>query len=266
VLTVAGPLAPGPGDVLCFASAGNVAQRAWSGTFRDHGDGYHEWAPGQTNNVLTPWADEPRVSVELCWKDGCDFDLFVFDRDTGARVATSLAKKGVERGCAVARFRPESGHSYFARLRLARGKPAPFHFIALGSGLETSTPRGSVCFPADGTEVFAVGAVDRDGHRQAYSACGPNSCEPKPDLVAPVPFPSLWRDRPFAGTSAAAPQAAAVCALLCAWHPDWTAGQVRKALQTSATDLGPKGHDFETGWGMVHLPGLLPAALTGARK
>ena len=43
-----------------------------------------------------------------------------------------------------------------------------------------------------------------------YSSCGPNSLRPKPDVVAPVPFASLWRPRPFGGTSAAAPQAAAL--------------------------------------------------------
>ena len=253
-------------DVLCFASAGNVAQRAWGGRFRDHGDGYHEWTSGETDNALTPWAGESRVSIELCWSGGCDYEVSVVDRDSGSLVSASRVKSGSAGGCAVARFRPEEGHSYSVRLCLVRGAAAPFHLVALGSGLATSTARGSVCFPADGAEVFAVGAVDREGHRQLYSACGPNSCEPKPDLVAPVPFPSLWRERPFAGTSAAAPQAAAVCALLRASHPGWSASQVRKALQASAIDLGPRGHDFETGFGMVHLPRLLPQNVVGAQK
>src|SRR5215471_16030832 len=33
-------------DMLCFASAGNTAQRHWSGTYNASRDGWHEWSPG----------------------------------------------------------------------------------------------------------------------------------------------------------------------------------------------------------------------------
>jgi subtilisin family serine protease len=126
--------------------------------------------------------------------------------------------------------------------------------VALGGGLAVTTPGGSIAFPADGPEVIAVGAVDADGQRTPYSSCGPNSNQPKPDLVAEVPFPSRWRDRPFTGTSAAAPQAAGLAVLLWSRHPDWTAKEVRQCLFDSAIDLGPAGHDWETGYGLIRLP------------
>src|SRR5207244_2988202 len=113
------------------------------------------------------------------------------------------------------------------------------------------TPWGSIPFPGDGKEVLAVGAVDANGLRYSYSSCGANPRRPKPDLVAPVPFPSMCRARPFAGTSAAAPQAAALAALWWCRHPDWTAAQVRQAMQSTARDLGPPGPDCETGFGLV---------------
>ena len=100
----------------------------------------------------------------------------------------------------------------------------------------------------------AVGAVDSGGKRLFYSSCGPNSCKPKPDFVATVPFASTCRERAFAGTSAAAPQAAALAALWCGRHPDWTVDQVTSAMRQSARDLGPPGHDSETGYGLIHLP------------
>ena len=53
-----------PGDLLCFASAGNTAQRHWSGTFRANAEGYHEWYTGEAGNDLLPWSTD-RVSVEL---------------------------------------------------------------------------------------------------------------------------------------------------------------------------------------------------------
>ena len=72
--------------------------------------------------------------------------------------------------------------------------------------------------------------------------------------MATIPFPSLWRERPFAGTSAAAPQGSAQAALWWSRHPNWTADQVRAALKASAKDLGPPGHDLETGYGLLQLP------------
>jgi hypothetical protein len=120
--------------------------------------------------------------------------------------------------------------------------------------MEHATPGGSICFPGDGAEVIAVGAVDADGQRMSYSSCGPNSERPKPDLVATVPFPSLFRDKPFAGTSAAAPQAAALAALWRCRHPDWNAGKVREAMSGCARDLGKPGHDCEFGHGLIQLP------------
>jgi serine protease len=72
--------------------------------------------------------------------------------------------------------------------------------------------------------------------------------------VATVPFPSLCRERPFAGTSAAAPQAAGLAAVLWSSRPSWTPAQVTQALRESAIDLGPPGHDHETGYGLIRLP------------
>jgi hypothetical protein len=240
-----------PGDVLCFASAGNTAQRHWCGAFQNSGNGYHQWQRSQTDNELTPWGKD-QVSVELCWQSDASYELLVIDRASGTVVAHGRGSG--KHSCAVARFRPRPYHPYAVRVRLVRGAGGPFHLVALGGSLACVTARGSIAFPADGPAVLAVGAVNQDGQRTAYSSCGPNSARPKPDLVAPVPFPSLWRARPFTGTSAAAPQAAALAALLWSRHPTWTAGQVRKAMYTSARDLGPPGHDFETGYGLIALP------------
>jgi subtilisin family serine protease len=241
-----------PDDLLCFASAGNLAQRHWSGPFRDDGRGYHEWVPGERDNGLTPWGNDP-VSVEVCWHGDADYDLLVHDAG-GVLVSASPARPGVSRCGAVARFVPRPGETYRVRLRAAGGRPGTFHLAALGSGLAHATTPGSIPFPGDGPEVIAVGAVDDLGQRIGYSSCGPNSHEPKPDLVAAVPFPSLWRPRPFSGTSAAAPQAAGLGALLWSRHPNWTARQVRQALRDAAHDLGPVGHDYETGYGLIALP------------
>jgi subtilisin family serine protease len=238
--------------MLCFASAGNTALRHWSGLFHDGGQGWHEWQAGHPDNLVWPWSSE-EVSVELCWKAGADYDLVVVDGKTTTPVAASPHGQD-GRCCAVARFVPDIGHRYQVRVRLVQGTAGLFHLVALGGGLELTSSRGSIAFPADGPEVVAVGAVSSDGRREAYSSCGPNSLLPKPDLVAPVPFASFWRPRPFAGTSAAAPQATALAAVWWSRYPQATAAQVREALRMAARDLGPPGHDYETGYGLIRLP------------
>lgn len=247
-------LGPGTesGDLLCFASAGNTAHRHWSGPFKDHGDGLHEWNPGRTRNELSPWGQD-RVSVELYAQPGDEYEVDVLDAD-GTRVGQSRRHAGGDRTSVTVQFLPERNDSYQVQVRLRQGKGGPFHLVALGGGLECVTTNGSVACPADGPAVLAVGAVNVIGLRASYSSCGPNSSRPKPDFVAPVPFASLWRPRPFSGTSAAAPQAASLAALCWSRHADWRAEQVREALLHSAHDLGPAGHDWETGYGMIALP------------
>jgi subtilisin family serine protease len=199
-----------------------------------------------------------------------DFELQVHESKTGkviGRCRASCDGSPCGSPCAVVAFQPSLGSQYVVRVRCASDVPrltfdighrtsdiGRFHLAVLGGSLHHTTSGGSIPFPADGPAVCAVGAVDSDGRRLSYSSCGPNSQLPKPDFVAEVPFPSLWRERPFAGTSAAAPQAAALAALIWARHPQWSAKQVSQELRRASCDLGPMGHDWETGHGLLRMP------------
>lgn len=249
-------LGPGsaPDDLLCFASAGNTTDRHWGGTFKDSGDGFHEWQPGRKDNLLSPSGEEP-VVLELYAHPGNVYALYVYDESTGKEVEHARTTgQREDRSSVAVRFPPHVDRTYRVRVRLLHGPGGPFHLTTTYGTLSVTIARNNICFPADGATVVAMGAVDDRGQRQPYSACGPNSSRPKPDFVAAVPVPSQLRARPFGGTSAAAPQGAALAALLSSRHPSWSPDQVRAALRTAACDLGPPGHDFETGYGLLRLP------------
>jgi hypothetical protein len=242
------------GSLLCFASAGNTIDRHWGGLFHGGRDGFNEWKPGEKDNELTPWGSE-QVSVELYEQPGADYDLYVYDEATGKETGhSSTSHNQGDRNSAVVRFLPQREHTYRVRVRLAHGPGRLFHVTTMNASLACTVARASVCFPADGPEVIGMVAVDESGHRLWYSACGPNSSRPKPDFVAVIPFPSLWRERPFCGTSAAAPQGAGLAALWWSRHPGWTAEHVRAAMRAAAHDIDPPGPDVETGYGLIGLP------------
>ncbi len=240
-----------PGDVLFFASAGNTALRHWAGVYRPGASGFHEWQPGRRENHIYPWAGE-QISVELYGRRKDAFQLEVLDEPDGDTWRPL-------RSATVVKFTPRPGHVYQLRVRQKSGSPGQFHVVVLGGDLEFATPHGSVPCPADCPGVVAVGAVAENGVRLPYSSCGPCAAALKPDLVAPVPFPSVCRSRPFSGTSAAAPQAAGMAALCWCRHPDWTPRKVRGILCQAAHDLGVPGPDWETGFGLIAMP--LDAAL-----
>ena len=244
-------------DLLCFASAGNTAQRHWCGLFAPDEDGWHRWRGEAAANALTPWGRD-RVAVELYGPMQNAYEVSVW---LGAKlIGRSVLHVDATKTCgrAVVRFEPATNAAYEVRVRClddhADVKPQAFHLVVLGGSLEHTVGRGSIPFPGDGASVLAIGAVDAERERLAYSSCGPNSRLSKPDFVATVPFPSLCRARAFAGTSAAAPQAAGLAALIWSHHPDWAANRVIQALREAALDLGPPGHDWETGYGLIRLP------------
>jgi subtilisin family serine protease len=243
--------------MLVFASAGNTALRHWSGVFQPNANGFHQWVSGRIANSVSPWGTDP-VSVELYGPSCTQFQVQVVNANTGKSVEQKDLAPPLKQGFNVVRFEPHEELTYQVQVHSDQKNPAAFHLVVLGGGLTYATNPGSISFPADGPQVVAVGAASWDGLRLSYSSCGPNSPVPKPDLVAPVPFPSLVRSWPFSGTSAAAPQAAALAALWWTRFPDWNPNQVRQALQNSALDLGPPGHDWETGYGRIRLPNAVP--------
>jgi subtilisin family serine protease len=154
--------------------------------------------------------------------------------------------------------------------------------VHLAAGQGGVLRRFLAAHPHASASFTAGGKVERRGDVLAgFSGRGPGGDWLKPDLSAPgvqvlagaTPTPEApelgppgQRFRVMDGTSAAAPLVAGAAALLLALHPRWTPGQVKSALETTASarvvdqDGTPTG-PFEVGGGRLELrragdPGL----------
>ena len=84
-----------------------------------------------------------------------------------------------------------------------------------------------------------------------YSSTG-GVVRQKPDIAAADGVTtSLSNFDPFYGTSAAAPHAAAIAAMLLAYNPGLTPGQIRTTLTNTALDIEDPGVDVNSGAGIV---------------
>ena len=138
-------------------------------------------------------------------------------------------------------------------------------FILGGQVEEYNTPDGSVFGHSGVPGALAIGAIDASDPGndtiEPFSSHGPSRIDfpsvqnrPKPDLVAidgvsvtgTGGFPPV-----FFGTSAAAPHAAGVAALLKQGAPAATPAMIRTALKSSAVDLGISGRDSIFGSGRI---------------
>ncbi|HKB80532.1 MAG TPA: S8 family serine peptidase [Thermoanaerobaculia bacterium] len=118
--------------------------------------------------------------------------------------------------------------------------------------------------PGSSPSAITVGAIDDTGAMASFSSRGPDpgDLQFKPDVVAPgvniISSIAGGGTRSLSGTSMATPHVTGVCALLRALHPDWTPGDVKSALTSTATTIA--GTPVDRGAGRVDA--LLASAAT----
>ncbi|HET6878058.1 MAG TPA: S8 family serine peptidase [Jatrophihabitans sp.] len=148
-----------------------------------------------------------------------------------------------------------SGHSAAASAFSVAATPA---HDAFGPG-EPTGPFPGVFSTADVSETFTS-----DGPRKMYYAANGSAYTPgnftstggivrqKPDITAADGVAtSVPGFQPFFGTSAAAPHAGAIAALMLQAHPGLSPAQVRKVFAPTAIDIEEPGWDRDTGVGIV---------------
>jgi len=236
------------------------------------------------NYGFLSWADPLGQSTN-------DYDLFVFDQTGTnlLNAANNPQASDADPIEAVAKLQPgsrivivrASGESRFLHLDVGRGR--------LGTSTEGRTKGHSAVegafsvgavsvVGASSNSVFVGGSKHKvegfssDGPRRIffaedgapitpgnYSSTG-GLVRQKPDIAAAdggkTSFfgqtnqvePGVFR---FLGTSAAAPHAAAIAALLKSYNPSLTSAEIRAALTSTALDIEAPGVDRDAGYGIV---------------
>ncbi|HWQ88561.1 MAG TPA: S8 family serine peptidase [Desulfitobacteriaceae bacterium] len=119
--------------------------------------------------------------------------------------------------------------------------------------LKQSNP--GINYPASYPRVLAVTATDAYDKIANISATGPECVLAAPGMNIISDYWSKEEGSTYAaadGTSMASSFVVGVAALIWSRYPDWTAEQVKAALEKGAEDLGRPGRDEEYGFGRVN--------------
>ncbi len=210
-----------------------------------------------------------------------DLDLFIFDADLNI-VAQSIADNiAFDNPFEIVQLQSDADAStFFILIQLFTGpEPGRLKIINFGTGvpLAFDTQSPTIVGHAAAESAIAVGAIPffNPVVPEPFTSAGPSTLlfnadgslksnieiRDKPEIAAidgtnntffgfdiadPDTFPN------FFGTSAAAPHAAALGALICQANPSSTPQEIKQILIDGAIDIDDPGFDYLTGHGLVH--------------
>jgi filamentous hemagglutinin family protein len=136
--------------------------------------------------------------------------------------------------------------------------------VILVAAAGNAGPKSPPLYPAADPSVIAVTAVDSQDRvfRGANQGTQVSVSAPGVDILAPAPDEAYQMTT---GTSIATAHISGVVALMLERDPALPPAEVRRILEATATDLGPKGKDKQFGWGLVN-PQKALEAVTARRK
>jgi Subtilase family len=140
--------------------------------------------------------------------------------------------------------------------------------VVLIAAAGNAGPKSPPLYPAADKNVIAVTAVDADNRLLSAAVRGKHVAVAAPGVDVLVPAPGRAYQL-TTGTSVAAAEISGIAALLVELKPSITPDEVRKVLQSTAFDLGPKGPDEQFGAGLADaeraVMALAPDAARAAR-
>jgi subtilisin family serine protease len=261
------------GGTVWSQASGNSGQQQWVGQFTDSdNNSLLNFSPDENvNEIILPQGFQSGQAfyVVMVWGFSTgtltndDYDLYILDV-TGTILESSRIDQSVlPVGMEACKFVPTPGIRYFVAVERYNASTQRIGLLLGVNGFPgfrhaTSSETVSLSPPADNPNVITVGAVpyNHPDTIQPYSCQGPNDDGViKPDLVAPDSVSTTtYGQNAFAGTSAAAPHVAGICALINQVHPDWDPAQIKSYLEANADDLGTPGKDNVYGSGLARLP------------
>jgi hypothetical protein len=273
---------------LYFSAAGNNGNLSdgtsgtWEGGFRASTPSttpkkgtLHNWGRGVENGFKSFFYDGTELTLQ--WNDllGAsknDYDLYLLDGSGQIIGASTTSQTGTQdpfeevyslnvgTSVLVARYSGEAKYlrlvSYTAPLRYATaGSVADHNGIPECVSVAAVSARTSFPSPFTGGARNPVEEFSSDGPRRLFfdaSGVPSGKVVQKPDLAAAddvrTSLPGFGR---FLGTSAAAPHAAAMAALIKSYNPSLTNSDIRNLMQRTALDIEQPGIDRDSGYGIA---------------
>ena len=130
---------------------------------------------------------------------------------------------------------------------------------AVGNKREVGSPS---FVPASLPHVLTVGATDQNDRFTFFSNRSSALDLAAPGVAIPVAVPTLSDSSGYAtvdGTSFSSPLVAGAAAWVWTLRPDLDPTQLEDVMRNSARDVGPKGWDADTGFGILSIPAALSA-------
>jgi subtilisin family serine protease len=191
-------------------------------------------------------------------------------KDQTAEATTYIISKGIDwamsRGAHVINMSFTGERDPLIEQRMAHAHRQGLVLIAAAGN---AGPKSKPLFPAAYPNVIAVTATDADDKLFTGANQGRHIAVAAPGVDILLPAPERGY-QVTTGTSFAAAEVSGIVALMLERRPDLGHDGVRKALATTARDLGPKGFDPQFGAGLVDayaaLRSLEPMPTTAARE
>jgi subtilisin-like proprotein convertase family protein len=255
-------------DPLSADSAGVPVTLQWADPLGASGNDYDLYAVDASGNV---------VAFSNDVQDGNDDPFEILGVPFGTLGLAIVKFSGAARYFQITpfrgRFASRNGLTAYNTPGVTRGHsavPAAFSVAAapahepFGREIAPGVPNPAGPFPGVYTAAQQSETFTSDGPRRVFyqpdgtpitpgnfTSTG-GTVRPKPDITAAdgvqTTVPGF---DPFFGTSAAAPHAAAIAALVLSGNPGITPAEVRTALTGTAIDIEASGYDRDTGFGIV---------------
>jgi hypothetical protein len=147
----------------------------------------------------------------------------------------------------------------------------------LEQGVDRALRRGSIVVAAAGNDrqsgnhnfvpaslphVLTVAATDQSDHFAFFSNRSRALDLSAPGVAIPVAVPTFYDPSGYAsfdGTSFSSPLVAGAAAWVWTVRPELDPSQLEDVMRDSARDVGPKGWDADTGFGILNIPSALSA-------